>query len=58
MFTIFCSLIAAAFIAALLLSCRYPRIKCEIGGHEPKCSIVGYAMRWHCERCDKEVGPL
>lgn len=54
-FLFFCTLIAAAFLAAHCLMPRYPKLRCALYGHEPKCAIVGYDMRWHCTRCDKEV---
>lgn len=55
LYLIACTLIASGLIALWLLSYRYPRIRCEIAGHEPKCSIVGYDLRWHCENCGRQV---
>lgn len=54
-FLFVCSLIAFAFLAAHCLMPRYKWLYCALYGHEPKCGIVGYDMRWHCERCNKQV---
>lgn len=56
-FLAFCSLVALAFIAANVMSRRYPSIKCALYGHEPKLSNVKVAqdLKWHCENCGKEM---
>lgn len=54
-FLLVCSLVAAGVVATVLLSRRYPRIKCEIGGHEPKCGIEDHGViRFTCAHCGKE----
>lgn len=57
-FFLACYLIAAGCIALPIAAHKYPAVRCAIEGHLPKCSIVGYDMRRHCVRCEKEVGPL
>ena len=60
-FFIFCSLVAAAFIAANVMSRRYPSIKCALYGHEDaKLGKVKVAsdLRWYCPACNREVKPL
>lgn len=64
-FFLVCSLIAAAMVGIPLYGfyrhhgVRYTSLYCALHGHDPKCSIEDCGViKWHCERCDKEVGPL
>lgn len=64
-FFLACVLITVCIISIPLIAfyrdhgMRHTSFYCALHGHEPKCSIENCGViRWTCQHCKQEVGPL